>query len=1340
MSTATNVLTSTPADEVFSIYKFETTGNAPYPDPVTPELRFEAGFGRDTIGVDTSTYSSPGGITRAEPQPYVIKLGAGINPADLQLVSLDDAYVTQSNTRATSGWAVEWQIRVKHTGDMISIKDYQETTNPTHDVPRALIGIEFADGTVWTPAQIQALLAQPANATSALYGGAGSDLLVGDAMARHLVGGQGDDTLVSGTGHELLQGGDGLNTYRFAPNSGNDTIRAVSQPQGTSPMGGRIEFGAGVSPDQVTVYRDHDHLVLQLADGSSVTFEAFGSANTDAGRAINSVAFANGTTWSFTEVFQRFAQTGTDGRDTLQGLAGDELLSAGAGDDVLQAFGGRDTLQGGDGRDQLQANAGTWVTMDGGRGNDTLTASSGVFQYGTAFGQDRLQADFNSADTVVEFKDGIVQSQLAFHGNAQGDLIVQLKSTGDSLRLSGYLSTVSGDAAASLLRFADGTTLTRAQVVARQGVSVSMAPTTGVTLSGTTGNDRLVGTAGPDVFNDSTGNDVIEVTPTGGVDVLNLSSGAATDKDVVLVKGPFRASDVTVQRSTTSTQDVIVSIGNLGQINISALSASLPADRLTFKFDDGSSLDTAELVRLSWLGTSGNDRFSTSIGGDTRDTYVFGRGDGQDSIYGFQLEREASLRDQLILTTKDVTFSRYSDNDDPLINPIFQSGLQINVNGTSDRLRLGYSNLGNDDLPFVTFLDGSTLSPRQINELVLQAEQAKAGVPGTTGTFRSESLVGTTGNDLIEAGQGDDQINLTSGGVDTLEAWRGDGNDVVQGDLDVLRLRGGIALSDLQFSGANQVSVLERGRVIYSLTADALGVIQLDDGTLLSSADRLQAAYAGSPLNDSLVGTSGDDLIRGQAGNDTLKGEGGRDTLFGDAGSNTLEGGDGDDVLHADGQGDALVGGAGHDTLYIGAAAMNVGVQGALSTDSADDLVLDFNPDQLRLSFYGGQLEAYKTGEAGGRLFVVGDYFGANGATALRSITFKDGSVLNADGIAAATLQATMADDSIEGSARPDLIQGLGGNDSLSGQGGNDTLVGGLGQDALVGGEGNDTYRYNRGDGFDTINVQDQQGSDVLALGAGITASDFVVIGSADNANDMTLIFKDRNGGIRITGANGTADLPNVKLASGQVLTGASLYASRLTNVGTTGNNTLWADVQGTWLGDVSLGAELYGGRGNDQLNGNIGNDALYGDVGMDTLAGGKGQDLLVGGKGSDTYLFNRGDGQDVIQENDSTWLVSDRLQLGDATSKQLWFTKDGSNLNISVIGTQDQVVVQDWFLGSAYRVERITASDGKSLTAAKVQTLVNAMASFTPPADGVTTLPASTPTTITKVIASSWV
>jgi hypothetical protein len=63
---------------------------------------------------------------------------------------------------------------------------------------------------------------------------------------------------------------------------------------------------------------------------------------------------------------------------------------------------------------------------------------------------------------------------------------------------------------------------------------------------------------------------------------------------------------------------------------------------------------------------------------------------------------------------------------------------------------------------------------------------------------------------------------------------------------------------------------------------------------------------------------------------------------------------------------------------------------------------------------------------------------------------------------------------------------------------------------------------------------------------------------------------------------------------------------------------------------------------------------------------------------------------------------------------------------------------VQNWFAGSANQVEKITASDGKSLSASKVNALVNAMASFTPPADAAS-LPANTPAAVTKLIASSW-
>jgi hypothetical protein len=99
----------------------------------------------------------------------------------------------------------------------------------------------------------------------------------------------------------------------------------------------------------------------------------------------------------------------------------------------------------------------------------------------------------------------------------------------------------------------------------------------------------------------------------------------------------------------------------------------------------------------------------------------------------------------------------------------------------------------------------------------------------------------------------------------------------------------------------------------------------------------------------------------------------------------------------------------------------------------------------------------------------------------------------------------------------------------------------------------------------------------------------------------------------------------------------------------------------------------------------------------------------------------------------------SDLLKLGGATSRQLWLTRSGKDLSIQILGSKDTVTVQNWFAGSANQVEKITASDGKSLSASKVQALVNAMASFTPPADAAS-LPTNTPAAVTKLVASSWV
>ncbi len=51
-------------------------------------------------------------------------------------------------------------------------------------------------------------------------------------------------------------------------------------------------------------------------------------------------------------------------------------------------------------------------------------------------------------------------------------------------------------------------------------------------------------------------------------------------------------------------------------------------------------------------------------------------------------------------------------------------------------------------------------------------------------------------------------------------------------------------------------------------------------------------------------------------------------------------------------------------------------------------------------------------------------------------------------------------------------------------------------------------------------------------------------------------------------------------------------------------------------------------------LTGTDGNDNITGYATADAITGGKGDDYLSGRGGGDTYLYNRGDGADVIDDN----------------------------------------------------------------------------------------------------------
>ncbi|MCW9718518.1 hypothetical protein L5B83_09030 [Avibacterium sp. 21-599] len=174
-----------------------------------------------------------------------------------------------------------------------------------------------------------------------------------------------------------------------------------------------------------------------------------------------------------------------------------------------------------------------------------------------------------------------------------------------------------------------------------------------------------------------------------------------------------------------------------------------------------------------------------------------------------------------------------------------------------------------------------------------------------------------------------------------------------------------------------------------------------------------------------------------------------------------------------------------------------------------------------------------------------------------------------------------------------------------------------------------------------------------------------------------------------------------------------------------------------TLSGDKSIS-----GTGNaldNVLEGNNENNRLIGYAGNDTLQGQKGSDLLMGGAGDDTYIFSRGDGNDFIKEESGNDVL--RFNAG-INSDQLWFKKINNDLVINIVGTNDSVIIDDWYKSTSnsdYKIETIIAGDGKQLLESQVDSLVTAMANFDVPAAGQINLPADYHSKLDMVLAASW-
>jgi len=1088
---------------------------------------------------------------------------------------------------------------------------------------------------------------------------------------------------------------------------------------------------------------------------------------------------------------------GMDGNDTLYDLDTASLdrnalgqliypsdadeLYGGAGDDTLYSASGADLLDGGAGNDVLVGNGNAYRVLFGaGSGQDTLTDDR----------SQRLETGWTGTGPVlqrIELTAGTDSQTLRF-AQSGDSLVISLAGTGDSLTVASFFEEDSSAIRSGIdtLVLSDGTVLTREairaalgrgnRITATTGDDLLIARPTGSTLDGGdgadylvgglgadvllggAGDDRLFGADGADVLDAGAGNDLL-VGGRGGdsyrfsagwgndtIDDLQSSAGTqgsladdgavdeiVFDAGVALASLNFRLDGNNLIISRSGTTDAIKVLGYLD-------SASASGSVEQIRFADGTLLVRADVVRLASVrhgtagddvmvalasvselhGEAGNDVLTGAAGNDVLDG-----GSGGDFMQGGAGDDTFVVDDW-----QDFVGEEAGEGVDTV-----QSSISYALLTNVENLTLtGQSAIDGTGNALANVLRGNTAANRL---------DGGAGADTLTGGSGSDTLVGGLGNDMLEGDFAPTQVviraraSLAEGVGAQMQLWL---NGAKVGEVSV----NNTAYSDYQFFVNAPVAADAKLDVVFTndtivngqdrnLWIDTVTVgdhvmhskdsgVVIDKGAGAAAFDGLNtiAGQSGLLWNGALRFSvpvsafgagAGDDILQGGEGNDTLDGGAGKDTLYGGAGTDgyVFGKGYGQDQIADDGSGD------GSDVVI-----MNAGLspQQVSVRRSGNDLVLGIDGEADRLT--------------------IASYFSRDAAHApIGSVTFDDGTVWEGSILKSRALIGTSSEDELIGYNTDDTLVGGAGSDILWDDSGNNLLLGDAApmpvvvraRASLAQGVGAQMQLWVNGKKVGEALVQDTDYADYrfnVNFQAGADAKVDVVF-----VNDAVVGGQDRNlwvDAVTVGDHVMHSSDPGVVLDKGA---NASAFDGMDTLTGQSGlywNGALRFAVPGS----------VFGVPGDDRLHAGNGNDTLLGGEGDDDYMGGEGDDLLIDSSltSADRYYWGSYDGGvDVIDDAGG----NDQLLVDGGKADQLWFSRAGNDLDISVIGTRDHAIVRDWYEGSSHVIETIVSSDGKALSDSDVQKLVDAMASFAAPAAGQTELPPNYRDSLLPVLAGNW-
>jgi len=1211
-----------------------------------------------------------------------LRFGTGIQPSNI--------------TFTRNG--MDMVLGIAGTTDQITIQNWGNDTNAR------LRRVEFADGTVWDAAYLQAQIPPEIIGTAGddtqnawfdqntlMQGNAGNDTLNGSDGNDTLLGGAGNDTLNGGAGNDYLDGGDGndimiggaaADTFVFRIGSGLDVIEGSDYQDG-------IVFGAGISQSSITARRTVDGLRLSYSTGDSVLIR--GDSYPD------ELRFADGSVIPMSQLLT--AQSGATGYAVDGTAAGESLI---------------DTHY--------------WATsFTGGAGDDTLLGggSDTSYHFNQGDGIDNL-VDLAGQDTLA-FGPGITIDNISLAYEDWGDNSPKFKVYYSANDVVSILNGEHGNI--ETFKFADGSSYSFAQMAALKhftapleasapGVLIQPSGQLDTLYTGTAGSDTieatndnnliLAGGKGNDriqvlnndgsghaslLFNTGDGHDTINVTPDTslifGSDInpksLTFSETTRTFQNYQPFSGGWVSYTVT---------DLNISYGTQGDSIVVEGGLSAATD---FKFADGHIYDYGKMRLLgAWSNPGG---VGGTGGGEAAGTYQYTPGSGSQVIYG----------NSVTVGGHRVSAVSFGSGVTPAMLSLGLGSLLIRVGDSGDELHIADFNpndaYANNQIQSFQFADGTTLSYSQLIDLGFDLKGSDQG-DAINGTNATDRIDGYGGNDTLSGGAGDDMLNGGLGN-DTYVFGYGDGVDRIY-DYDT-----GANTDSVSFDASVQpanVEVVRNGDDMELRLAGSSDRLVLSNWCVGNAYGIEQVKFAdGTIWNRQDVARMSGTLMADQSlSNQTVFQEG--TYRF---------------AIPADAFSEA-------NLTYSATMADGSPLPVWLTFDAFSG-VFSGNPGNLDVGNLSLSVVATNaSGQSSGSNFTL-DVLNTNDAPTVVS-TISDQSI-SADQAAifsivkgVATADGSMSDATDTGTADqiwPNYSSYIGG------------------------GVGNDSYSFARGNGnvyfsdWDTTagNVDTIQLADVLPSDVSISQDSWgAVIVSINGTNDsLTLdswLYSNENKIEQLVFAdgtvwgvndiqsrvsisptvgndyiNGTDGNDTIRALSGddRLIGGAgddTLLGGAGNDVidGGSGSNVL---VGGSGADDVSADGS-YSDTVNDLLDGGAGNDYVYGSLANDLLIGGKGDDYIEGDDGNDVMLFNRGDGNDMYRTDSSYNEVplaqrTDTVSLGGGIGyADLSFSRDAGNLILNV-GNGEAITFSNWFNSSW--------QDNKAIST--LQVIVEATAGF---------------------------